>query len=294
MFPDTELSPKTLEILRREPPVLFIPSLIGQRRAALTARGLPEKPAGLLDGPRPVNPSLLASAISCSAVLGFDHRSFLNRYMRGEDLPDLDELIPAPALFETDLARFVELERKYLQGIRLMPLTILPGLSESETFRRRFEAQADPTDFLQSCWDRIAAGDVPPSADFDKYDLLLRAWIIVNPRLAERYAAPRAALIEYGFRYNAPIHDERERCERRLGELDASLNVILSSPAPQDEKRRAILELKAARENAVGLVRRARRLYEWNPAEIEAHQVEDAVSKELSGKLSEKLRHYGE
>jgi hypothetical protein len=303
MTSDTWIDPRSVDNLIKEPPLWMISFFSGQRReaakAAQASQSASLKVGSAPDGwSSPVNPLLLASAISYSAITKSDYRSFLTRYMAGDELPDIEEaLLSAPEFADEEtLANFLDLEAKYAKGCRLSALLKLLSAFDPDVVRDNVEPVHDPTQFLETCWDRLASGDAPSRWEFDKYDVLKLAWLLINPalRTLDDPQKVRVSLITYGVRHNSAIHNVRQQCERRLRELDSSMNTILSASIPRDEKQRAILESKAARENAVKLVRRARRLYDWNPAEIEAHKAEELIHRRVRGQPEESLRHYGE
>ncbi len=303
MTSDTWIDPRSVDNLINEPPLWMISFFSGQRRdAAKAAQASQDASQKVRSAPdawsSPVNPLLLASAISYSAIRKSDYKSFLTRYMAGDELPDIEEaLLSAPGFaHEETLANFLDLETKYANGCRMFALLKLLSGYDPDVVRDNVEPAHDPTQFLETCWDRLASGDAPSRWEFDKYDVLKFAWLLINPalRTLDDPQKVRVSLITYGARHNSAIHNVRQQCERRLRELDSSMNTILSATIPKDETQRAILESRAARENAVKLVRRARKLYEWNPAEIEAHKAQERIHMRVRGQPEESLRHYGE
>lgn len=192
----------------------------------------------------PVNPLLLATAISISVVRHRDFRSFLRYYTKGVDIPGFDETLLTLEDFQEqkELSEILTLEAEYVR--------ILVDLGSEMLIE---SGQLIPGRNLATVW-----------------DIYWGAWLTSNPMYRENVEIGWRSSVRYGFEFNDRIHNARQRHEYSLNETNKEINHLLLQSLPPTRKRNALMELSLKQSNATKLVDRARRLYHWAPHEISA------------------------
>jgi hypothetical protein len=166
-----------------------------------------------------INPLLLASALSISRLKNHDFQSLLSDYMRGLH-PDFEKYLLKVPEFENqeELEKFLDLEEKYVQALRLLPLLLmLPSITPTFVNRYRISGlthwfkflmlpelipsqqdnqtgdpspcstkrdllEPDPTPLLVKFWQELKACDRKKGTlDFNKFDVFYVAWVVFNP-----------------------------------------------------------------------------------------------------------------
>ena len=232
----------------------------------------------------PVNPLLLASAISISLLKNQDFQLFLNQYISGSGLSNLEtSLLKAPS-FETEeeLNNFLDIEDNYTEAFCLIALErILYEMGEAQ-ITSKLQRRENPNDLLIQYWKQVTSDNIPEEWDLVMSDVYWRAWMVANPVYSltnEQYTM--ATLFRYGFAQNDTVNNNREYYEYESNEKTKEFNVILKADLSKEEKKAALMKAKLAQSNATRLQKRAFRLYEWLPTEVDANRASKRVVKEL-------------
>lgn len=229
----------------------------------------------------PINPILLATAISISCVRSEDFHGCLEQYIVGLDITGFEDALLFLDSFEhnAELHEILSLEAKYVESAKTLgtELLIQKGRLINESF-------------------------VPTMLD-----VYWGAWIAVNPIFvtspllspmdenaeAERFSASYAS-IDWSIRFNDAIHNAREQHEYQLDSINRDFNTVLQENLSADQKRQRLESIAVRQRVATLLVERSRTLYYWAPHEIEAYSVQTQVATELTSVIENEPQRLGD
>jgi hypothetical protein len=191
----------------------------------------------------PVNPLLLATCLALVAR-GASDPVLLRGYISGTLLTDELEsnLLEAPNI--SDLPKILDLEESYVLAIEILGTELL----RKYTFR-----------------------SVTPKRSHE----IWAGWLVVNPQYQvseECSIIGWKTALRYGKSINAAIHAYLQRCKAALVTATDEVNQILATTSSSNALRAEVL---TRRDLLDRLVRRAERLYLWNPHEIAARMGEE-------------------
>jgi hypothetical protein len=205
----------------------------------------------------PINPLLLATAISISLIRNQDYQLFLWHYVGGLEIPNFEDTLLRFTDWrdEDELADILSLEAKYVEAFVTLGTEVLvahgPLIAEIGGL------------FLE--------GAMPTM-----WDVYCGAWVAANPVLLHalkngNFEGGWMEAMFYGLRINNSIHNNIEYYGYILNEVNLNVNNLLSRQSSGEEKNQALRDVLKRQTNRTILVERAHRLYQWAPHEIEAH-----------------------
>lgn len=239
----------------------------------------------------PVNPLLLATALSISSVRDYDFNSFIEQYCAGLEVHNLEASLIKLNDFQDDdeLNRILELEESYIEALITLGLEVVanrgdispagPGyvIHEPTMWNAFWGAwlsvnpiyQVDNlVDILVEVESEQVFSAVLGFVQIDIYPL--KVWGIV---------------LQYSEEVNSSIHKAREYYEYHLNQVNAEINQILKQKMLPEEKREALVIKTKKQLNMTKLAKRAFRLYQWLPDEISAFAAETRHALRQAGQL---------
>ena len=247
----------------------------------------------------PINPLLLATALSISNVRNDDFKLMIFKYSFGLDVPELEGVLLKLEDFKDDdeLEKILQLDDDYTKA--------LIDLGQ----------EAVVNDYL---------GTIIPGLDMDfptMWNVYWGAWVAVNPiyqlnnmvDMAFELNSPEIAsaiigyhdanimlgvwqyALDYSHKFNDAIHNAREYHEYNLNQANKEINKVLQENISADGKKELLAKATKKQKNKTKLSQRAFRLYEWIPDEISAFAAEtlaglkEGKSKYFQYKLSDEI-----
>lgn len=229
---------------------------------------------------QPVNPLLLATALSISSVRDYDFNSFIEQYCAGLDVSDLEASLIKLDDFQDDdeLSRILELEEVYIQSLIALGLQVVASGGEISPVGPGYVID-EPT-MWNAFWGAWLSIN-PIYQDDNLLDILIEieSEQVFNAVLEfvqiDTYPLRVWAIaMQYSEEVNSSIHNAREYYEYRLNQVNIEINQVLQRNSPLEEKKRLLTVLTKRQLNATRLSKRAFRLYQWIPDEISAFAAE--------------------
>ncbi|MGB0564242.1 MAG: hypothetical protein ACPGVO_20940 [Spirulinaceae cyanobacterium] len=215
----------------------------------------------------PINPLLLLTAISLSKVRREDFCHFLNTYVRGVEVPNLEDSLLRidSACNEDELQQVLNLEDEYLKALLHVASKIV--IEHGSIIQGR----GTPTmcDLYWACWlvsnpaYQYESQAIPAEKSKDSKDSSINGW-----------SRGRA----WGWKYNSDIHNAREYYEHSLNQIESDLNQVLSKKPILDSDRLHLKALLGKQKILTRLVERSRRFYYWAPHEIGSFSFEMLIA----------------
>ncbi len=224
----------------------------------------------------PTNPCLIATALAIYFETGNDPESVVARFGAGQEIDDrkLDFFDLSGKFDDETMDRVLDAESRFVEAFCVVALENLTFGSVLQAMSKHPEFACS---FLADRWREIEDWglDDAKRPKVEKWPVYRRAWALACPSycVGVRTYWFRMRLIFYGSSRNTRIHQVRERCERALSESTEQLNAVLRSQLAGEDKKMALAKAKKSQIIATKLALRGRRLYLWNPSEIDAHEV---------------------
>ncbi len=203
----------------------------------------------------PINPLLLATAMSISLVRDQDYHSFLGRYCGGLEAPQLEEdlLEFTDWRDEDELAEILRVEASFVEAL------VTVGTDIVGTYGSLLSQASEPR-----------KGPTPAAWHVD-----WGIWVAANPILLHDlkngcFQRGWTDAMLYGSRTRASIQTTGEHSESLLNEVNGRLQYLLSGQPTREVDEQALRQLRKMQANRSLLLERARRLYDWLPCEIVA------------------------
>lgn len=189
----------------------------------------------------PVNPLLMATAISVAIVRGCDFLTFIQNYVEGVEIPDFEDTLIKLEDFQdqSELQEILEFESQYVDAF------ISIGQATNED---------DPSLFVDNDYQTV----------WDDYEA---AWVIANP-MGSQLPSWNTRWLNYGQRINNDVHNAKDYYNYQLADISKQINELLSKPLPSQQKKEELEQLGLKHSNTAKLITRLDRLYYWNPHEI--------------------------